>query len=60
MSCAPPYSGELTFLTRCAIRTETLSAEDRSSTRRLKGHSVSLAALVADNLESLTLPAWSP
>ncbi len=54
-----PYSGQLTFLPSCTIRTETLSAEDRSSTRRLEGHGVSLAALVADNLESLTLPAWS-
>lgn len=44
---------------RCAIRTKTVAAQDRPSRRRLEGHGVVLAALVARDVESLTLTCLS-
>ena len=45
---------------RCAAGAETITAQDRSSRRRLEGHCVGLATLIASDLEALTLSARSP
>jgi hypothetical protein len=42
-----------------AAGAETLAAQDSSAARRLKGHRVRLAALVANNLETLAFAAAS-
>lgn len=44
---------------RCAIRAKTVAAQNRPARRRLEGHGVSLAALVARDFESLTLTCLS-
>ena len=49
------YSGTL----RCAIRTKTVAAQDWSTRRRLEGHRIILAALVARDVESLTVTCLS-
>ena len=40
---------------RCAIRTKTVAAQDRPARRRFEGHGVVLAALIARDVESLTV-----
>jgi hypothetical protein len=52
---ASTYSGTL----RCAIRTKTVAAQDWSTRRRLEGHRIVLAALVARDVESLTVTCLS-
>ena len=42
-----------------AAGAETFAAQDRSSRRRLEGHCVGLATLIASDLEALTLSARS-
>lgn len=44
---------------RCAIRTKTVAAQNGPARRRLEGHGVVLAALVARDVESLTLTCLS-
>jgi|SRR5688500_7465949 len=43
---------------RCAIRAKTVAAQNRPARRRLEGHGISLAALVARDLESLAFTTW--
>jgi hypothetical protein len=47
-------------LLTCSIRTKTLAAKHRSATGWLERYGVSLAALIASDVESLPLSTWSP
>ena len=52
---ASTHSGPL----RRSIRAKTIAAQDRPARRRLEGHRIGLAALVARDLESLTVACLS-
>jgi hypothetical protein len=56
----PEIENQLGSLLSCSTRTKTLAAEHRSAAGRLERYGVSLAALIAGDVESLPLSTWSP
>jgi hypothetical protein len=56
----PEIEDQLGSLLTCSTRTKTFGAEHGSAAGWLERNRVSLAALVAGNVESLALSTWSP